>query len=71
MRHVTLALPELALIAATRAAAGVGLGLLLADHLPPGARRAAGWTLMLIGVFSTLPLAVNVLDNSRAESPGA
>jgi hypothetical protein len=66
MKHVTLALPELALIAATRAAAGVGLGLLLADHVPPGARRAVGWSLMLLGVFSTAPLAVNVIDGARA-----
>jgi hypothetical protein len=66
MRPTTLALSELALIAATRAAAGIGLGFLLADHLPGGARRAVGWALILLGVFGTAPLAVNVLANTDA-----
>jgi hypothetical protein len=61
--HVTLA--ELALIAGTRAALGAGLGLLLADRLPEGQRKAVGWTLVLIGALSTIPLAFEVLGGSR------
>jgi hypothetical protein len=61
MKHATLALSDLALVAATRAVAGVGLGLLVADHLSAGSRRTIGWALMLVGVFSTVPLAVTVL----------
>ena len=40
MRDVQITLPELVLIAGTRAALGGGLGLLLADRLPEGERRA-------------------------------
>ena len=57
--HVTF--PELGLIAGTRAMAGAGLGLLLADSLSPEVRRAVGWTLLLIGALTTIPLAFEVL----------
>jgi multisubunit Na+/H+ antiporter MnhB subunit len=65
MRQTLLTLPELALVAGTRAAAGVGLGLLLADHVPARPRRAMGWTLVVLGVLSTVPLAITVFSNSR------
>lgn len=66
MRQTRLSLPELALVAGTRAAAGVGVGFLLADHLPGAARRTIGWTLVLLGLLSTVPLAITVLENSRS-----
>ncbi len=69
MREAHITLPELALIAGTRAALGAGLGLLLADRLPVGPRRAVGWTLVLIGALSTVPLAVEVLGKSRPSRP--
>src|SRR5262249_43372079 len=65
MRETHVTLPELALIAGTRAALGAGLGLLLADRLPEGQRKAVGWTLVLIGALSTIPLAFEVLGESR------
>jgi hypothetical protein len=65
MRHAPITLPELALIAGTRAALGAGLGLLLADHMEPGARRAIGWSLVALGVASTVPLAADVLGKIR------
>jgi hypothetical protein len=65
MRQTVLTLPELALVVGTRAAAGLGLGLLLADHLPVSARRPIGWTLVLVGLLSTFPLAISVYDHSR------
>ena len=69
MRGVPIPLPELALIAGTRAALGAGIGLLLADHLEPGPRRAIGFSLVAIGLASTVPLAVDVLGKiRRAES---
>ena len=61
MREVHITIPEIGLIAATRAAAGVGLGLLLADYLEPQQRRAVGWTLFLTSAFSTVPLVIDVL----------
>jgi hypothetical protein len=70
MRETRLTVPELALIAGTRAALGAGLGLLLADRLAPAQRRAVGWTLLLFGVLTTLPLAFEVLGRSLPESHG-
>lgn len=64
MRTTQISLPELALIAGTRAIAGAGIGLLLADRLPEKQRKAVGWTLLLVGVAVTVPLAVEVLGNS-------
>lgn len=61
MRKVQLPFPELALIAGTRAALGAGLGLLLADRLTDDNRKAVGWSLLLLGVLSTFPLAADVL----------
>jgi uncharacterized membrane protein YfcA len=61
MRERRITLPELGLIGGTRAALGAGLGLLLADRLGPEQRRAIGWTLLLVGLVSTVPLAMEVL----------
>jgi hypothetical protein len=69
MRETRVTLPELGLIAGTRVALGVGLGLLLADRLPEGSRRAVGWTLLLVGALSTIPLAMEVLGGSRLSAP--
>jgi len=69
MRETRLTLPELALVAGTRAALGAGLGLLLADRLPEGQRKAVGWTLLLIGAVSTIPLAIDVLGKSVSTAP--
>jgi len=65
MKETRVTLPELALVAGTRAALGAGLGLLLADRLPREQRRAVGWTLLLVGVLSTVPLAFEVLGKFR------
>jgi len=67
-REITL--PRLALIAGTRAALGAGAGLLLADRLSPEQRRAAGWTLLAVGVLTTVPLAADVFFGGRREEPG-
>jgi hypothetical protein len=65
VRERSITLPELGLIAGTRAALGAGVGLLLADRLDPGRRKAVGWTLLLVGVITTIPLALEVLWNDR------
>jgi hypothetical protein len=61
MNEKMISLPELGMIAGTRAALGAGIGLLLADRLDPPQRRAVGWTLVAVGVLSTIPLAAEVL----------
>jgi hypothetical protein len=60
MRTAQLPVPELALIAGTRAALGAGIGLLIADRLTDEQRKELGWTLVLIGVLSTFPLVADV-----------
>jgi hypothetical protein len=62
-------MPELALVAGTRAALGMGLGLLLADRLNDQQRRAVGWTLFVVGALTTIPLAMEVLGKSPAPPP--
>ena len=69
MKEAQLTLPELAMIAGTRAALGAGLGLLLADHLPESQRKAVGWTLVLIGAVTTIPLAMEVLGKLHSPTP--
>jgi hypothetical protein len=65
MRETTISLPELGLIGGTRVALGAGLGLLLADRLTTEQRRAVGWTLLAVGVATTIPLALEVLGGGR------
>ena len=65
MKHASLTLPEIAAVAATRAAGGAGLALLLGDKLEPEQRRTVGWTLLAIGVLTTIPLMVDVLGKMR------
>jgi hypothetical protein len=71
MREVQMTLPELALLVGTRAALGAGLGLLLADWLPRSERKAVGWTLLMVGAVTTVPLAFEVLGKVGAtNAPG-
>lgn len=65
MKKAELTLPEIALIAGTRGMLGAGAGLLLADKLNDDQRKAIGWTLLIIGAISTIPLAIEVLSSRR------
>jgi hypothetical protein len=70
MKETRITIPELILVAGTRAALGAGLGLLLADRFSNDQRRAVGWTLVLVGVLSTVPLALEVFGGHRLSAPG-
>jgi hypothetical protein len=61
MTRTSITFPELGLIAGTRAMFGAGVGLLLADRLDPAQRRSVGWTLLIVGALTTIPLAGQVL----------
>lgn len=63
MRKRILTIPEIMLIGFTRAALGVGLGLLIADKLSGDARKGAGWALLTFGALSTVPLALDVIGS--------
>ena len=66
MNRLPLSIPELALIAGTARLLGAGVGLLAADRLSDDQRLAVGWTLVGIGVITTIPIAVQ-LFNSKNE----
>jgi hypothetical protein len=65
MRETRISIPELGLVAGTRAMLGAGIGLLLADRLTDEQRRAIGWTLLFVGVLSTIPLGFEVFGGHR------
>lgn len=56
-----LSVTDLILIAGTRVALGVGIGLLLSDRLNRDQRRAAGLALLGVGAATTIPLAISVI----------
>ena len=66
LRHMAftkreLTIPEVMLIAGTRVALGVGVGLLIADWLNEDQRQAAGWALLAVGVLTTIPIVKGLL----------
>jgi hypothetical protein len=65
MKETRLTIPEVSLIAGTRAALGGGLALLLADRLSREQRKATGWALLLVGAVTTIPLAMLVFGRRR------
>lgn len=69
MKETRITLPELVLVAGTRAILGAGVGLLLSDLLTDEKRKAVGWSLFLVGALSTIPLAFEVLGVRVSESP--
>ena len=71
MKPRTLTVPELALMAGTRVALGIGIGLLIADRLPRDTRKGAAWALLLVGGLSTIPLVAGILFQSEDENQGA
>lgn len=75
MRTVTVALPALGYIIATRAVLAAGIGLLLANRLSPPRRRVLGTALVAIGTAATVPIAIAVShalkDASSASTVGS
>lgn len=65
----TITLPELGMIAGTRAALGAGIALLLGERLDRKPRRAVGWTLVAVGALSTFPLLAGVLHRPPSPEP--
>jgi hypothetical protein len=74
MTRTPLSIPEIGLIAGTRAALGAGLALLLAGRLNADQRRAVGWTLVAVGAITTIPIAVQLIrsqvDSNREQRGG-
>jgi hypothetical protein len=60
MKETRLPLPFVGLIAGTRTALGIGIGLLLSQRIGKRARRRAGMSLFIAGALSTIPLVMKV-----------
>jgi hypothetical protein len=67
MKRFEVSLPQLAFVAATRGLGGAGAALLLAPFLKESTRRKLGWTLLGIGVLTTIPIAVRLLHAGDSE----
>ncbi len=61
MREHELTIPEIGLIAVTRVALGVGIGLLLSNRISYRQRKTAGLALALFGGLTTIPIAWGIL----------
>jgi hypothetical protein len=62
VRHLVLTVPEIAFIAGTRAALGFGGALLLSNKMSDRRRRALGWSLLGLGLATTIPAARKVMQ---------
>jgi hypothetical protein len=60
-----MTVPEVARVLGTRAAIGIGVGLLLASRFSAEERRSVGWTLLLAGAFSGAVLALELFGWPR------
>ena len=69
MRAVTLPLPKLGFVIATRAMLAAGLALILGSRLSPEQRRRAGLALVAIGAATTVPAAWWISRSFRRRRP--
>ena len=61
----SVTVPEIVLIAATRGAIGFGAGLLLANKFKGEQRKTLGWTLFVMGLASTIPIAMRIFGRKQ------
>jgi hypothetical protein len=61
-----MTVPEVAKVLGTRAALGIGFGLLLANCFTEQQRRAIGGTLLVVGAFSGAVLASELFGKPRS-----
>lgn len=68
MKKVQLNIPTLGFIVATRAAIGVGLGLLLSSRVSDSQRRSVGMALVGIGAVATIPAVMAIVKGTRTRT---
>ena len=68
MQERTLTVADIILIAGTRVAMGVGIGLLLSNKLTKDQRKAAGLALAIVGGLTSIPLALGVMGRKTASA---
>ena len=70
-KRLDLSVPEFGFVVGTRAALGVGIGLLVADRLRRWQRRRLGAALVGLGALTTVPAAFLLRSRARASEAGA
>jgi hypothetical protein len=70
MKRANVPFPLFALFGLTRGMAGIGVGMLLADHLKKRRRRRLAKILLGIGATSTLPLLIAFFRANRKRDVG-
>jgi hypothetical protein len=69
MSDIRLPEMEVELLAFTRAAMGIGIGLIAARYLTNRQRQLLGWSLVALGGLSTFPLRADVLKRRVNNQP--
>ena len=54
--------PQLFVVAITRVALGIGVGLLLSERVPSAYKKRLGIGLLDAGIASTIPIAFNIFS---------
>jgi hypothetical protein len=67
-KQFRVSLPQLALVGATRAAIGVGAGLLISNRLNARQRKSVGLPLLVLGLLSTIPIAAHLFRGKQVPS---
>jgi hypothetical protein len=65
MKQHEVTVPQIGLIAGTRAMLGAGIALLLSEKLSGEQRRAIGWTLVAVGALTTIPLVLQLFSEDE------
>ncbi|HEU0274205.1 MAG TPA: hypothetical protein VFQ83_06735 [Candidatus Udaeobacter sp.] len=65
MKQHEVTVPQIGLIASTRAMLGAGIALLLSEKLSNEQRRAVGWTLVAVGAITTIPLILQLFSDDE------
>lgn len=70
MTEKKLSIAEIILIAGTRVALGIGIGLLLSRRLSNDQKKAAGLALTLVGGLTSVPLAIGIIGKKDEAERG-
>jgi len=66
-KQLSMSIPQLGLVAATRGLIGFGAGLMLANKISRDKRKAIGLPIFIAGVASTIPIALHIFHNNHVQ----